>query len=57
MSKCSNLDRIQTTIPPLIAQSNFEACILRDLTFVSLISIIVLGTCKLNQGYSMPTMV
>jgi hypothetical protein len=56
MSPRSNLYPIQTTIPTLIAQFLLEACIPRDLMFPGLICISVPGTCKLDQGYSMPAM-
>jgi hypothetical protein len=56
MAPHSNLNHIQTTITPLIAESSFEVCISRCLTFLGLFSINVPGTSQLNQGYSMPTM-
>jgi hypothetical protein len=56
MSPCSYLYHIQTTIPTLIAQLLLKACTPRDPTIPGLISISVPGTCKLDQGYSMPTM-
>jgi hypothetical protein len=52
----SDLDNIQTTIPPLIAERNFEVCISRGLSFLGPISISVPGTSQFDQGSSMPTM-
>jgi hypothetical protein len=52
----SNLDQIQTTIPPLIAESSFEICKSRGLTFLGPLSISVHGTSQLDQGYPMLTM-
>jgi hypothetical protein len=46
MALCSNLDQIQTTIPPLIAESSFEVCISDGLTFLSPLSISVPGTSQ-----------
>jgi hypothetical protein len=40
----------------LIAESSFEVCISRGLTFLGPLSISVPGTSQLNQGYPMPTM-
>jgi hypothetical protein len=51
MATRSNLNQIQTTVPPLIAQSNPEACISRGLTFFGPLSISVPGTGQLDQGY------
>jgi hypothetical protein len=56
MALHSSLDQIQTTIPPLIADSSFEVCISRGLTFLGPLSISVPGTSQLDQGYPMPTM-
>jgi hypothetical protein len=56
MAPHSNFNHIQTTIPPLIAECSFEVCISRSLTFLDPLSISVLGTSQLDQGYSMPTM-
>jgi hypothetical protein len=56
MAPHSNLYHIQTTIPPLIAESCFEFCIAWGLTFLRPLSISVPGTSQLNQSYSMPTM-
>jgi hypothetical protein len=55
MTPHSNLDQIQTTILPLIAESSLEVCISQGLTFLGLLSISVPGTSQLDQGYSMPT--
>jgi hypothetical protein len=56
MDPHSNLDHIQTTIPPLIAESSFEVYISWGLTFLGPLSISVQGTSQLNQSFSMPTM-
>jgi hypothetical protein len=56
MAPRSNLDQIQTTIPPLIAESSFEVCISCSLTFLSPLSISVPGTSQLDKCYPMPTM-
>jgi hypothetical protein len=53
MAPHSNLDHIQNTIPPLIADSSFEVCISRGLTFFGPLGIGVPGTSQLYQGYSM----
>jgi hypothetical protein len=53
---CSKLYCIQTTVPPLITKDFFQTCIRRDLTIPSFIIVSVTGTCKLDQGYCMPTM-
>jgi hypothetical protein len=52
----SNLNQIQTTIPPLIAQFLLEVCLSRGFTFLGPLSISVPGTSQLDQGYSMITM-
>jgi hypothetical protein len=44
MSPCSNLYRIQTTIPTLIAQLPLEACIPKDPAIPGLISVSVPGS-------------
>jgi hypothetical protein len=56
MAQRSSLDQIQTTIPPLIVQFLLEVCISRGLTILGPLSISVLGTSQLNQGYPMHTM-
>jgi hypothetical protein len=56
MAPHSNLDHIQTTIPPLIAESSLEVCISCGLTILGPFSTSVPGTSQLDQGYSMPTM-
>jgi hypothetical protein len=56
MAPHSNLDQIQTAIPPLIAESRLEICISQGLTFLGPLSISIPGTNQLDQGYSMPTM-
>jgi hypothetical protein len=56
MAPRSNLDQIQTTIPPLIAQFLLEVCISCGLTFLGPLSISNSGTSQLDQGYPMPNM-
>jgi hypothetical protein len=51
VTPCSDLDQIQTTIPPLILQFILEVCISRGLTFLGPLSIRVPGTSQLDQGY------